>query len=79
MRGDPHPLPGLRVTKDVKIFLGLEKLQLSISPVDLPCHKRVFLGCFASQSETHRGSVNHGKNCIKTAIISLFAFAITHA
>lgn len=79
MRGDPHPLPGLRVTKDVKIFLGLGKLQLSISPVDLPCHKRVFLGCFASQSGTHHDSINHGKNCIKITIISLFAFAITHA
>lgn len=38
MRGDPSPLPWLRVPETMKVFMGLRKLQLSpVSPVHLPC------------------------------------------
>lgn len=39
----------------------------------------VFLGCFASPLASLSGSRNHGKNCVKTAIIHFFVFVIIYA
>lgn len=77
IRGDPGPYPRLRLTKDEKIFLDLRRFQLS--PVSAVHHHSDILGLFANQLGTLKGSTNHGKDCVKTPIIYLFAFVITHA